>query len=127
MKFFLDEGAPRGIGVRLEAAGYEVIWFDEAASHSDPDTVVAAVAMENDAVLVAVDRDMRTLAKGVGVSNRRFKTLNLLHFKSKEAIALRRVDAVVPYVDLRWKLSQSVKGRRLWVEVSDTIIRIIEH
>lgn len=126
MKFFLDEGAPAGIADTLEEAGFTVIRFHEAASPGDADPIVAQIAMANEAVLVAVDRDMRELAKGAGVSKSRYKTLNLLHFRSKAAIALGRVDEALPYIRLRLDLTTKTKERRLWVEVRDTSVKIID-
>ncbi|MEM6277787.1 MAG: DUF5615 family PIN-like protein [Pseudomonadota bacterium] len=128
MKFFLDEGVLVLLGTVLADEGFEVIPFSEGASKGSSDTVVAEAAIANDAVLVAMDRDMRSLAKAMGVSRARFKKLSLLLFRVDAVSSLARVRDAVPYIRLRLELTQAVDfdGRRMWVEVLKTSIKILD-
>jgi predicted nuclease of predicted toxin-antitoxin system len=76
MKFLLDEGVTVSAGKVLQDAGHEVIFFNAsglAKSSSDP--LVCITALASDAILVAQDGDMKTLARGHGITPARFKSL----------------------------------------------------
>lgn len=126
MKFFLDEGAPAQIGSELEGYGFEVIRFAEAALPSTPDNVVADIAIANDAVLVAIDRDMKQIAKAMGISNKRYKNLSLLSFRCREPQAIRRLKIAIPFIRLQLQLTEGNPGRRLFVEVYANSIKVYD-
>jgi predicted nuclease of predicted toxin-antitoxin system len=50
-----------------------------------PDVLVAKTAEANDAILIALDGDMKTLAKRAGISGGRFKRLSLLKLRRRES------------------------------------------
>ena len=98
LRFFLDEGVPVMTGEALEAAGHQVIYFKESGvAKGSSDQIVCVVAEMNDAILVAHDGDMKTLAKGHGITPARFKTLNLLRVcpRIHERRANRRVSSMM--------------------------------
>jgi predicted nuclease of predicted toxin-antitoxin system len=57
MRLFVDHCVPESIPKMLEAEGYQVIRLREKTAPDSPDTLVAAVAEANDAVLVTADGD----------------------------------------------------------------------
>ncbi len=123
--FFLDEGVPRSVGRLLDEEGFRVIFFDQAAAKGTPDPVVCDIAMMNDAVLVALDGDMRQIARGAGVSKTRFKKLSLLKLSCLEPKAVQRVKDNLPFLRLQLSLGrQRGDVRRLFVEIGDSWIRI---
>ena len=69
---------------------------------------------------------MRELAKGIGAGKQRYKSLNLLFFKSKAAIALQRVDDAIPFIQLQLERTQGHQGRRLWIEVYDRAVKVFD-
>jgi predicted nuclease of predicted toxin-antitoxin system len=57
----------------------------------EPDTVVCATALANDAILVAIDGDMKQLARrfGQSVKSERFKRLSVIRLCCNEVLAKR--------------------------------------
>ena len=103
MKFLLDEGVTVSAGHALEAAGHEVIFFDQSGlSKSSADTLVCIAAAANDAILVAHDNDMKTLARGHGITPARFRTLNLLQLLCREANSPARLAIAMSLVEHEW-------------------------
>jgi len=74
---FLDAGVPDSVGQVLSAAGHDTIYHRESLPEKTPDTVVAATALANNAILVAIDRDMKQIAQRYGMTprNTRFERL----------------------------------------------------
>ncbi|NKM31476.1 DUF5615 family PIN-like protein [Rhizobium laguerreae] len=66
MRFFLDASVPDSVGQVLSAAGHEVIYHREALEEGVKDPVVCQTASANDAILVAVDKDMKQLTRRFG-------------------------------------------------------------
>lgn len=92
-------------------------------ARGSPDTLVAEVAQRNDAILVAVDRDMRQVARRHGIGRERFKRLHLLQFRCTEAQSVHRVKEAATLIEHEWAMSQKKEARRFWVEVGDSYIR----
>ena len=108
MRFFLDEGVPHAVGRFLESKGFEVIYLEGKLAKGSRDTVVAAVAEANDAVLVAFDSDFKSIARREGIGTRRFRTLSLLRFeKCRESQASQRLDAALSLIEHEWKRGAS--------------------
>jgi predicted nuclease of predicted toxin-antitoxin system len=55
MRLFVDHCVPESVPKMLEEAGYAVIRLREKTAPDSPDSLVAAVAEANDAVLGCVD------------------------------------------------------------------------
>lgn len=123
LRFFLDEGVPVMTGEALEAVGHEVIYFDQSAiGKGSADTVVCISAEANDAILVAHDGDMKTLARGHGVMPARFRSLNLLKLACRESNGPRRVTEAMSLIEHEWRVGEG-RERRLFVVVSESVIR----
>ncbi len=78
LRFFLDEGVPVSVGRVFKAAGHEVMFFDGSMAKGSPDHAVAIFAEINDAILVALDGDMKRIARGYGVGGGRYRRLSLI-------------------------------------------------
>ena len=85
--------------------------------------MVSEVALRNDAILVAVDRDMRRIASRHGVGSTRFKRLHLLQFLCAEPQAVHRVREALSLIEHEWEIAQRRAARRFWVEIGDSFIR----
>lgn len=110
-------------GKALEAAGHEVIYFGQSGIiKGSADTLVCISAAANDAILVAQDGDMKTLARGHGITPARFKSLSLLKLSCREADGPRRVTEAMTLIEHEWRVGAG-RERRLFVEVSDGVIR----
>ena len=123
MKFLLDEGVTVSAGQALEAAGHEVISFNSSGiAKGSSDTIVCIVAEANDAILVVHDNDMRTLARGHGITPGRFKTLNLLHLLCRESNSASRLSVAMSLIEHEWIKGEG-QERRLHVVIGDMMIR----
>jgi predicted nuclease of predicted toxin-antitoxin system len=123
MRFFLDEGVTVSAGHALQAAGHDVIFFnDSGLVKSSDDPIVCIAANANDAILVAADRDMRTLAAGHGIKPARFRSLSLLHLLCREANSAPRISTAMSLIEHEWDRGEG-RERRLHVVVGDEVIR----
>ena len=77
MRFFIDQCVPDSVGRTLREAGYETILLREKIPTNSPDTLVAAVAEANNAILVTMDGDFKKIASQYGVGRGRFKKTQL--------------------------------------------------
>jgi hypothetical protein len=88
----LDEGTPVPVARPFTLNGHRVIHFHEVLTRGEgvKDTVVAAMAIQNDAALIAVDPDLGRLMRrfGSAADNARFKSLS--GFARPEAIGRGR-------------------------------------
>lgn len=126
LSFLLDEGAPVGLRVPLSAAGYRVILHHEAVAPGSPDDLVCATAIVNNAVLVAIDGDMKQFAKRYGVApvnEGRFDKLHVLRICCDEVMALKRVEQAVSFIAHEWAYTVDKAARRLWVDVGPHFLR----
>ena len=114
---------PKSVGLCFEDRGHEVIYFPDAAVPGSPDPLVATISMENDAILVALDGDMRKLAQRRGVGQRRYRRLSLIKLSCRETIAARRVASAMSLIEHEWTLGETSASRRIFVEIGDSFIR----
>ncbi|MGP9820355.1 DUF5615 family PIN-like protein [Salinarimonas sp. NSM] len=125
MKFYLDENVPRSVGVMLADAGYEVVLAKDVTGQGAADTVVCTVAEVNDFVLVSFDKDMRRAAQRQGLGSRaRFRSLSLIKLCCFEPDAARRLASALTLVEHEWPRRAENEGRRIYVEIGTTVIRV---
>jgi len=125
LRFLLDEGVPRAVGRLLSAEGHIVIYLQEAVALGSEDQIVATAAIANDCILIALDGDMRVIAKRNGVSNSRYKSLSLLKLSCNEVQAANRVKQFLPLIISEWFISEEKRARRLYIDIGDS--RVIVH
>lgn len=105
------------------ANGHKVIPFEDVLQHGSNDIMVCTAAQANDAVLVAFDKDMKTLAKRWGVGAERFKRLNLIRFSCKKPMGVERLKQAMSLIEHEWQISDAKAARRLFVEIGTDVIR----
>jgi hypothetical protein len=86
---------------------------------------VCITADINDAILVALDGDMKRIAQGHGVDARTFLKLGLIKLSCFEPDAARRVKGAMSLIEHEWNFSAGKSGRRIFVEILDTVIRTV--
>ena len=123
LPLFLDEGAPRSVGAFLADRGHGVTYMQDVMARGSTDPLVAEVAQRNDAILVAVDKDMRQIAKRHGIGGTRFQRLHLLQFRCTAVQSVRRVREACSLIEHEWAYAQEKRARRFWVEIGDSYIR----
>jgi len=85
--------------------------------------LVSEVAVRSNAILVAVDKDMRQIAKRHGIGSVRFKRLNLLQFRCTAIQSIHRAKEACSLIEHEWGVAETKAARRFWVEVGDSYIR----
>jgi predicted nuclease of predicted toxin-antitoxin system len=124
MEFFIDENAPDAIGRFLRSKGYVVVFLRERIPRGSPDTLVAAVAEANSAILVTFDSDFKALISRTGIGQRRFRTLSLIRFeKCRESQAAKRIEAALSLIEHEWDIGGEREDRRLFVVITSNTIR----
>lgn len=125
MRLFVDHCVPDSVAQVFETAGYEVVRLREKTAPDSPDTLVAAVAEANDAVLVTMDGDFKSIAARSGVGQRRFRRLSLIRFeKCRESIAARRLQSALSLIEHEWqRAAQTAGDRRIFVVITSETIR----
>lgn len=124
LRFLLDESVPNAVGVVLKGAGHETYFVNKSqiVLRGSPDPVVAEAAVQADAILVALDGDMRQIAKSHGAGKNRYSKLSVLKLSCSELAAAKRVKAMMSLIEHEWAI---VHGgiRKFHVEIKDTLVR----
>lgn len=123
LMLFLDEGVPDSVGRCFSSAGHKVIYLRDAIAPGSPDQLVCAVSEANDAILVALDGDMREIVKRRGIGQRRFRKLSLIKLSCRETRAAERVKAAISLIEHEWQFGLSSNDRRIFIEISTDVIR----
>jgi predicted nuclease of predicted toxin-antitoxin system len=122
LRVFLDESVPDDVGRCFEDSGHQVILLRNAAATGSPDQLVCAVAEANDAILVALDRDMRQLAKRHGVGAGRFRKLSLIKLSCRSTQSAGRISAAMSLIEHEWNYSAARLDRRIFIEIGEASI-----
>lgn len=119
LKVFLDAGVPDSVGRVFSDYGYTVIYHRNALPEGSADEVVCATALANNAILVAIDGDMKQLAKRYGVTPQgdRFSKLNIIRLCCNEVLAAKRLGQALSLIDHELQFSKAKTSRRMWVDV----------
>jgi predicted nuclease of predicted toxin-antitoxin system len=125
LRTFLDAGVPDSVADVFRKYGHFSILHREALAEKSTDAVVCAAALANDAILVAIDGDMKTFAKRFGVSHSsdRFARLNIIRLCCNEVLASKRLDQAMTFIEHEWSVSEAKTARRLWVEIGPHFLR----
>lgn len=123
LRVLLDEGVPRSVGHVLEADGHEVLYFEDVLVKGSTDPVVCTAADANQAVLVALDNDMKAAAKRQGIGQSRYRRLSLIKLSCREPRAARRLSEALDLIKSEWQLGAGHAARRLFVEIGDGFIK----
>lgn len=103
--------------------GHQVGFLNKTLARGSSDPLVCAIADINDAILVALDGDMKRIAQSYGVGSRRFLRLGLVKLSCFEPDAARRVREAISLIEHEWSVTEGSDGRRIFVEISDRVIR----
>jgi predicted nuclease of predicted toxin-antitoxin system len=124
MRFFIDQNVPDSVARLLASKNYEVVPLRTRIPTDSPDTLVAAVAEANNAILVTFDADFKALASKIGIGRRRFASLSLIRFeKCRESGAAKRMEAALSLIEHEWAIGKERRDRRLFVVITGQTIR----
>ena len=115
----MDEGVPILVGEMCENRGYDVIYFDEVLIPGSKDEVVCEAALKNEAILIAVDGDMKAHARKYtsSLNSDRFKGLHVIRLACNEVIASKRLEQAFDLIELEWRYASALAARRSWVDI----------
>jgi predicted nuclease of predicted toxin-antitoxin system len=124
-RVLLDAGVPDSVGHVFEQRGHTVIFHREVLTEGAPDEVVCFAALTNEAILIAVDGDMKRLAKryGAAETHPRLTRLNLIRIGCNPVLAAQRVDQSMSLIEHEWAFSEAKTARRLWVDIGPHFVR----
>lgn len=124
MRFFIDHCVPESVAKALEDDGREVIRLRTRTAPDSPDTLVAAVAEANNAVLVTMDSDFKVIASRTGIGRHRYRKLSLIRFeRCRESQAAARLMSAMSLIDHEWEVGNGQHDRRLFVVITSDTIR----
>jgi predicted nuclease of predicted toxin-antitoxin system len=124
MRLFVDHCVPESVPKMLEERGYTVIRLREKTAPDSPDSLVAAVAEANNAVLVTMDGDFKTIAARTGIGQRRYRRLSLIRFeKCRESQAAHRLKQALSLIEHEWGIGSEGSDRRIFVVITASAIR----
>ena len=96
-----------------------VIQHSDTLASGDSDEQVAAAAIVNGAMLIAVDRGMRRLARRFGSpkGGGRFDRLHLISVTCNEVLAAKRLEHALSFIEHEWQVACAKLARRLWIDI----------
>jgi hypothetical protein len=108
----------------LKGHGHTVIFHREVCGSGVDDDVVCDAALKNEAILIAVDGDMKSKPKRYGApTSPRFAKLNIIRICCKEPLAEARLEQALDLIMVEWAYAKAKAARRLWVEIMPHQIR----
>jgi predicted nuclease of predicted toxin-antitoxin system len=123
-RYFVDQCVPESVAKLLEEHGFEVVRLRHKIAVNSPDTLVAAVAEANNAILVTMDGDFKSIASRNSIGQRRFRDLSLLRFeRCPESRAAERLGKALSLVQHEWDYGAGQKDRRMFVVITTETIR----
>jgi predicted nuclease of predicted toxin-antitoxin system len=125
LRVFLDAGVPDSVADVLSDRGHFVILYRQALAEKAGDDVVCTTALANDAILLAIDPDMKSFPKRYGISkgSDRYSRLSLIWIGCNEVLAAKRLDQAMRLIEHEWNFSEEKAARRLWIEIGPHHIR----
>jgi len=115
----LDEGTPVPAAAPFVERGHQVIHHNDVLDSGANDELVVATAILNQAVLIAVDADMRRMVKRFGAPGptERYSRLSLLSIRCNEVMAAKRLANAMSLIEHEWDFACEKAARRMWVDI----------
>ncbi len=115
----LDEGTPVAVAEPFLSRGHYAIYHSEVMDSDAKDEVVAATAILNNAILVAVDADMKRLVRRFGSPNNseKYKRLHVIFLGCEQVLAAKRLDHAMSFVGGEWAVTCEKAARRLRLDI----------
>jgi len=125
LRAFLDAGVPDSVGHVFKDNGHYVMFHRDALPDKTADPVVCATALANEAILVAIDSDMKQFPRKFGISRSgdRFARLSIIRICCNEVLAPKRIGQAMSFIEHEWNVSEEKVARRLWVEIGPHHLR----
>lgn len=117
----LDEGTPVLSASPFLDRGHQVIYHGDVLDSGAKDEIVASTAILNNAALIAVDLDMKRLARRFGSPDNgaRFRKLDLIFIGCDPVMAAKRLAHAMSFIENEWSVRCEKAARRLWVSIDN--------
>lgn len=121
LTILLDEGAPIQAAEPFHRRGHKVLKHNDVLPSGATDAQVVAMAMSEEAILVAVDRDMKAFVRRFGApnDNEKYESLNLLFLGCAIRTCKARVAQALDLIELEWDFRCGKPTRCMWVTIED--------
>ena len=106
----------------LKEFGHTVTYGNRTLTPGTPDPVVCLISLNDQAILVAMDKDMKRIAKENGASNSQFASLSFVHLDCPEISAAERINQAMGLLEYEWERSEGAI-RRLHLVIGLSVIR----
>ena len=125
MRFFTDHNIPEVRSKLLESSRLRGRFAcGNKSAPNSPDNLVAAIAQANDAVLITMDSDFKSLASRTGIGQRGFRQLSLIRFeRCRESHAAVRLERALSLIEHEWLKGNGPNDRRMFVVITEQTIR----
>lgn len=123
MRFFLDHCVPTSVADVLRAAGHEVIVQKDAIPTDSSDVLVAVASAANDAILVSFDKDFKSIASRIHISQKRLKKLSRVSLRCSYSQAANRVRVALSFIETEWNIAQASSDKRMFIEIQNGALR----
>jgi len=121
----LDASVPDSVATVFINRGHNVILHRDVLPEATPDEVVCTTALKNDAILVALDNDMKRIAKRYGANpvNTRFARLHLIRIGCNGILGAQRTEQAMSLIEHEWAFTKEKVARRMWIDVEPHSLR----
>lgn len=103
----------------IEEAGHKAIRHNDVLAEGATDVVVCETAMKNNAILVAVDTDMKRLTRRFKPETERFKKLSVIHIGCNAPMAAKRMEQALSLIEHEFGISRKKAASRVWMEITN--------
>lgn len=117
--FLLDASSPESVAKAIEDSGHKVIRHNDVLAEGATDVVVCETSMKNNAILVAVDTDMKRLTRRFKPETDRFKKLSVIHLGCNAVMAAKRMEQALSLIAHEFDVSCKKAASRVWMEVTN--------
>jgi predicted nuclease of predicted toxin-antitoxin system len=95
---------PDSVGEVFKDSEHAVIYHRDVLPDKAPDPVVCATALANNAILVAIDSDMKQFPRRFGISrgSDRFAGLSIIRICCNEVLASKRLAQAMSLIEHEW-------------------------
>jgi predicted nuclease of predicted toxin-antitoxin system len=118
MRFMLDENVPIDMAEMLVRNGHQAEFIREYVPPGAADLIVAAVAEQQECVLLSFDGDFEAIAPRIPLGHRiRFRKLSRIWMRCDEPKGAERLEIALDLVQSEFALAQQRADKRLlfWV------------
>lgn len=122
--FFIDNCVPDSVNRFLMEAGHTVVALRDAMPPDTKDPVVAIACADSAQVLVTCDKDFKSVAKNLNLTQNAYWKLHRVMFRCPDPRCSARIKQALALIEWEWDRGRRGK-EQLIVEITDAAIRVV--